>query len=732
MDFYLVKDIKKYKRGTMKRLTILFVLTLIAILGFSLSNPRSPLAQILENNNVIILLEQENNVKIDLYETNDIVFDDTKDATYVDLSKAGTQGIKDIVYEVQYKDDIEVARRIKSEETIIKPTQGLIVLGTKPVTMTEDILAKIEYIGVEEPIGYRGKKTVEDAVNGTKTTTITLNKETLQTKETVVIEEPVHVIIDVGIVEIKNNQTVAFTSEYLANKDALIGSENIIQVVGNDGLANLTIHYEVDKNSGELLNPSTVKTETLTQSIKQVELVGVKEVIKTVLPFSKVIQKDATRWDNYKQVQKGENGLKTEVVIHSLNHDGTVDVTNIEEVISSTTVDPITEVTVVGTKAPTWKTITNDTDTIEYTIVKRPFVSKTTFDSFGSVIDASNKIDEFNQLLSTHTKLSAYSYVETNGVDGKTQTSYQQAVDENNQVISGYSIRDKQTKTLSTMVPQKQVTLTVAVGDKRTTTPTYSYQANSELALNTQNVIKSAVSKVDQPLYYYSNGVGTALSATKWIVLTSPQPGIIEVGTQPTVKTVSIPYKTKVVYDASKTKEELNETTPGQNGVKSVTTTYSVNSSTGKTSVLKVSEVITKEPVDAVQRIGTKVVETVPTNGTFNTSAAIEALQLINSYRVSKGYKALVMGPQSDLAKAREQMIQVSLKWYITNDIWASHVPGGFNSNIARGYSYASRVVTAWKNSAPHNKELLDATASRATVVNYYDGKNIWWSFTAY
>lgn len=716
----------------MKKLTILFVLTLIAILGFSLSNPRSPLAQILENNNVIILLEQENNVKINLYETNDIVFDDTKDATYVDLSLAGTQGIKDIVYEVQYKDDIEVARRIKSEETTIKPTQGLIVLGTKPVTMTEDILAKIEYIGVEEPIGYRGKKTVEDAVNGTKTTTITLNKETLQTEETVVIEEPVHVIIDVGIVEIKNNQTVAFTSEYLANKDALIGSENIIQVVGNDGLANLTIHYEVNKNSGELLNPSTVKTETLTQSIKQVELVGVKEVIKTVLPFSKVIQKDATRWDNYKQVQKGENGLKTEVVIHSLNHDGTVDVTNIEEVISSTTVDPITEVTVVGIKAPTWKTITNDTDTIDYTIVKRPFVSKTVFDSFYSVSDVTSKINEFNQLLATHPKLNAYTYIEIKGVNGKTQTTYQQAVDETGKAISSYSIRNKQTKTIVTMVPQKQVTLNVAVGNKRTTTPTYSYQANSELALNTQNVIKSAVSKVDQPLYYYSNGVGTALSATKWIVLTSPQPGIIEVGTQPTVKTVSIPYKTKVVYDASKTKEELNETTPGQNGVKSVTTTYSVNSSTGKTSVLKVSEVITKEPVDAVQRIGTKVVETVPTNGTFNTSAAIEVLQLVNEYRVSKGYKALVMGPQSDLAKAREQMIQVSLKWYITNDIWASHVPGGFNSNIARGYSYASRVVTAWKNSAPHNKELLDATASRATVVNYYDGKYIWWSFTAY
>lgn len=716
----------------MKKLTILFVLTLLAILGFSLSNPQSPLAQILENNNVIILLEQENNVNIDLYETNDIVFDDTKDATYVDLSQAGTQGIKDIVYEVQYKDDIEVARRIKSEETIIEPTQGLIVLGTKPVTMTEEILAKIEYLGVEEPIGYRGEKTAEDAVNGTKTTTITLNKETLQTEETVVIKEPVHVIIDVGIVEIKNNQTVAFTTEYLANKDALIGSENIIQTVGNDGLANLTIHYEVDKDSGELLNPSIVKTETLTESIKQVELVGVKEVIKTVLPFSKVIQKDATRWDNHKQVQKGENGLKTEVVIHSLNQEGTVNLTNIEEVISSTTVDPITEVTVVGTKAPTWKTITNDTDTINYSIVKRPFVSKTVFDSFCSVSDATSKINEFNQLLATHPKLNVYTYIETKGVNGKTQTTYQQAVDETGKAISSYSIRDKQTKTIVTMVSQKQVTLNIAVGNRRTATPTYTYQANPNLSLNSQKVLKSAVIKVDQPLYYYTNGVNSTVSATKWIVLTSPQQGIIEVGTQPTVKTVAIPYKTKVVYDQTKTREELDHVTPGQNGEKKVTTTYTVNSKTGATSVLSISEIITKEPIDAIHTIGTKTVATTPSNGSFDSEKAIEALQLINEYRVSKGYKALVMGPQSDLAKAREQMIQVSLKWYITNDIWASHVPGGFNSNIARGYSYASRVVTAWKNSALHNKELLDATASRATVVNYYDGKNIWWSFTAY
>ncbi|NLW28983.1 MAG: hypothetical protein GXY98_03655, partial [Erysipelothrix sp.] len=200
----------------------------------------------------------------------------------------------------------------------------------------------------------------------------------------------------------------------------------------------------------------------------------------------------------------------------------------------------------------------------------------------------------------------------------------------------------------------------------------------------------------------------------------------------PTVKTVAIPYKTKVVYDQTKTREELDHVTPGQNGEKKVTTTYTVNSKTGATSVLSTSEIITKEPIDAIHTIGTKTVATTPSNGSFDSEKAIEALQLINEYRVSKGYKALVMGPQSDLAKAREQMIQVSLKWYITNDIWASHVPGGFNSNIARGYSYASRVVTAWKNSAPHNKELLDATASRATVVNYYDGKNIWWSFTAY
>lgn len=715
-----------------KKFTVLFMLTLFGLVSFSLSHPQSPLAQILEDNTVIVMLEQANNVHIDLYETNDIIFDDTQEATYVDLSLAGTQGIKDIVYEVKYKDDIEVSRTIKSEEFIVEPTQGVIVLGTKPITINETLKARIEYVGVEEPIGYQGKANIDNAMDGTKITTITLNKETLRTNENIIIDEPIDVIVELGIVEIKNEQVQEFTTTFIANKEALVDSTNIVQTAGSNGLVNLTLHHQVERQTGELFDPTVVETETLVQPIEQVELVGVKDIIKTVLPFRKVTEQDATQFDNYRKVSEGIDGLSTETVIRPLNQDGSVNKTSIDEVISVTTVDPVNEVTLIGTKAPTWKTMTEDTQTIKYTVVNRPFVSKTTFDSFGSVSDASNKIDEFNQLLSTHTKLSAYSYVETNGVDGKTQTSYQQAVDENNQVISGYSIRDKQTKTLSTMVPQKQVTLTVAVGNKRTTTPTYSYQANSELALNTQNVIKSAVSKVDQPLYYYSNGVGTALSATKWIVLTSPQPGIIEVGTQPTVKTVSIPYKTKVVYDDSKTKEELNETTPGQNGVKSVTTTYSVNSSTGKTSVLKVSEVITKEPVDAVQRIGTKVVETVPTNGTFNTSAAIEALQLINSYRVSKGYNALVMGPENDLAKARSQMVQVTLKWYETKDIWASHVPGGFNANIARGYSLCSRVVTAWQNSAPHNRELLDASATRATVVNYYDGKNIWWSFTAY
>lgn len=715
-----------------KKLIALIMLTLFGIVSFSLNHPQSPLAQMLEDNNVFVMLEQDNNVKIDLYETNDIIFDNTQDATYVDLSRAGTQGIKDVVYEVTYKEDVEVSRNIKSEEIIVKPTQGIIVLGTKPVTITETLHAKVEYVGVEEPIGYQGRKTIEHAIDGTKTTIITLNMETLKTNENVIIDEPIDVIIELGIVEVKKNVNEKFTTSFLPNSDALVDSENSIQTYGSDGLVNQTLHYQVDKQTGELVNPVVVETETLKETIQQVELVGVKEVIKTILPYSKVTQQDTTKWDNYRQVSKGVDGLQTETVIRSLNQDGSVNRESIKEVISLTKVDPVNEVTAIGTKLPTWKSVTEPTETIEYTIENRPFVSITLFNSFTSVDAASSKIKEFYHLLSTHTKLSSSSYIESHGVDGKTQTSYQQAVDENGQVISSYSIRNQQIKSLVTMVPQKQVKLSVAVGEKRTAAPVYSYQANSELALNTQNVIKPAVSKIEQPLYYYSNGINTPVTATKWIVVTAPVQGIIEVGTQPTVETVSIPYQTKVIYDSTKTKEELNQLTPGENGQKNVTTTYTVNSSTGKTSVLKVSEVITKAPVDAIHRIGTKIIETLPSNGTFNTSKAVEALQLINNYRVSQGYRALVMGPESDLSKARTQMIQVSLKWYETGDIWASHVPGGFNSNIARGFTLASRVVTAWQNSAPHNRELLDPLASRATVVNYYDGINMWWSFTAY
>ena len=294
------------------------------------------------------------------------------------LKTAGVKGTRTKIY--RYKvvngEVDENSKTLVSESVTKKPVDEVTLVGTAPVVTTQEISEESEIpYGTQTQqnanLAKGVKNTVRPGVKGKKkvTYTITLTdgvQTDKQVKNTEILTPAVDEIIEVGTKEEPvvpertrrenvRTETVAFD---IVNKDSdqLDLGQTQIETEGTPGVRTITEEWYADKDGVEI--PGTRKVigdAVTTQPVARVVLHGVKPVKRTRTETKEVDFKTVRREDptlakgETKTETQGVKGQETITYEYLEGKDGLVAGSE-KEVKRETTVQPVDEVILVGTK----------------------------------------------------------------------------------------------------------------------------------------------------------------------------------------------------------------------------------------------------------------------------------------------------------------------------------------------------------------------------------------------
>ncbi len=643
-----------------------------------------------------------------------------------DASKAGEVGQVEVVRAYTYVNGKKTGEGKEISRKVIKEVvPGVIKYGTKPVTKV--LKAKTVYEAVKEKLGYEKAKEGIEPKDGSETIVATdFNLEKMEPVLKTDKVDPVNAVVLKGVLE-DMSTSVPFGKVYEANQEAKVGSANQVKSKGVNGSETQHFEHKVDAKTGAIIKSSAPSGRSdKVEPVNQVELVGVLDTIVTSIPFKTETKQDPTKWDNYKSTaSKGVNGKKTDTVARYLDtKTGVVSRDNSKaKVLSTKTEDPVNAVTVIGTKAPTWKRVVKTAVPIDFTTTNKVFVSQSEFGSMKSAADVAAKRQAFNAAASGKTSLGANGYAEVVGQKGEKTTSYEQAVDESGNAIPGYAIRNEKTEITKQAVNAVHMYFNVAAGTKRDIPTPYSYRANESLAVGKTNVIQEGAKGAEESILFYAGEVGKSTKTEKWTRTLEPKAGITEVGARE-VKTELIPFETEIrqaewtwwAWDT-----EIKMIQEGVNGEKITTKIYNVNASTGKLEGVKSSSSnVTKESRKKIIEKG----ENHFTNN-YRTDFENELFRLINEYRASKGIAPLVWGPAEHKKNIKYVAAKISINGFY-------HVPGGMEDNISRNSHTPQATLNSWKSSGGHERAMVNPDDTYCSIGCYVDSYGgLWWAFGA-
>ena len=303
---------------------------------------------------------------------------DQLDKGKTQLKTEGKKGVltKTYRYKVINGKREEATRELVSSEVTVEPVAEVTLVGTRPVVTTQEISEESEIpYGTQTQqnanLAKGVKNTVRPGVKGKKkvTYTITLtdgvqtNKEV---KNTEILKAAVDEIIEVGTKEEPvvpertrrenvRTETVAFD---IVNKDSdqLDLGQTQIETEGTPGVRTITEEWYADKDGVEI--PGTRKeigNAVTTQPVARVVLHGVKPVKRTrtetkEVDFKTVRKEDPTLAKGETKTEtQGVKGQETITYEYLEGKDGMVAGSE-KEVKRETTVQPVDEVILVGTK----------------------------------------------------------------------------------------------------------------------------------------------------------------------------------------------------------------------------------------------------------------------------------------------------------------------------------------------------------------------------------------------
>ena len=303
---------------------------------------------------------------------------DQLDKGKTQLKTEGKKGVltKTYRYKVINGKREEATRELVSSEVTVEPVAEVTLVGTRPVVTTQEISEESEIPygtqtqqnanlakGVKNTLrpGVKGKKKVTYTV--TFTDGVQTNKEV---KNTEILTAAVDEIIEIGTKEEPvvpdrtrhenvRTETVAFD---IVNKDSdqLDLGQTQIETEGTPGVRTITEEWYADKDGVEI--PGTRKVignAVTTQPVARVVLHGVKPVKRTRTETKEVDFKTVRKDDptlakgETKTETQGVKGQETITYEYLEGKDGLVAGSE-KEVKRETTVQPVDEVILVGTK----------------------------------------------------------------------------------------------------------------------------------------------------------------------------------------------------------------------------------------------------------------------------------------------------------------------------------------------------------------------------------------------
>ena len=303
---------------------------------------------------------------------------DQLDKGKTQLKTPGKKGVltKTYRYKVINGAREEATRELVGSEVTVEPVAEVTLVGTRPVVTTQEISEESEIpYGTQTQqnanLAKGVKNTVRPGVKGKKkvTYTITLTdgvQTNKQVKNTEILQAAVDEIIEIGTKEEPvvpertrrenvRTETVAFD---IVNKDSdqLDLGQTQIETEGTPGVRTITEEWYADKDGVEI--PGTRKVigdAVTTQPVARVVLHGVKPVKRTrtetkEVDFKTVRKEDPTLAKGETKTEtQGVKGQETITYEYLEGKDGLVAGSE-KEVKRETTVQPVDEVILVGTK----------------------------------------------------------------------------------------------------------------------------------------------------------------------------------------------------------------------------------------------------------------------------------------------------------------------------------------------------------------------------------------------
>lgn len=480
---------------------------------------------------------------------------------------------------------------IAKQDRIIEVGSGTTTSTTTPIAPQTSYEANPD---VSQPIGTQ--TVITEGQPGESTTT----KEPGQEAVTEVTTPAVNEVIGVNNVE-ETTETIPYDTIVRYNTNLPVGTTDHVAQVGQNGTTTTTTTYEVDTQTGTLINPTTT-TET-TNPVQRIVEYGPAE-------GQVVYQPDPTLPAGETRTVEGQPGdpndpdnppTNTVVYVGNVATDST-SVPYDTQYISSD--EPIGYESVVtpgqnGTTTttttyevdPTTGALINPTTTTDTTAPTPQIVAK------GTTQTTTNDVP-FETIYQENPNLPQGTQNEVQaGITGQTETTTTYTINPETGALENPST------VTTTVTPVQNRVIEIGVGTTATTTteipPSTSYEANPNPS---QPIGTQTVTTEGQP------GIETTTKVPG-------QPATSEITTPPVNEVVGvnnveqtttpIPYETIIRYNPDLPIGTVNHVAQeGQNGITTTTTTYEVDKTTGALLNPTTTEYVTTPPVDRIIEYG--------------------------------------------------------------------------------------------------------------------------------
>ena len=471
---------------------------------------------------------------------------------------------------------------VVTKENEVAAKDATVILGTKPTVKTESTPKSTTYIADPDQT-VKGKETlVSEGTDGSvkTTTTYTVNPTTgdITSTDSVETVDKVDKVIKVGNKEVTTEpitMEVVYTADPNLEKDV-----QEVDVEGKAGVRKITTTYTVSPTDGTLSNPQRTDRVITLKVTRKVRVGSVhRDVVETEIT-TKYVSDDTKVRDSKEDISTGTKGIQTTTTTYQVDRNTGATHSPTTQVENQPMVQKVVK---VGTKP------TVDVEPIAIT-------TKYIFDpklAYGERI------------------------VEEQGSEGRVVTTTTYTMNESD----GSTTAD--TPDVRTVAMVQRV---IRVGVKPTVEETpldfstfYEPDPEAEKDSRVDKVVGKPGKVTTTTTYTYDETTGVVTPNPSTSQTEQPTDRIVKVGTRPNVVETPIDFTTTYEADPESPRDTKVDKVVGKNGTTTVTTTYSVDPKTGVLTE-NPSVTTTKDPVNAIIKVGTKsteVVEVLPSPKRF-------------------------------------------------------------------------------------------------------------------